>query len=53
MFTSHNRAHKKGLDATRPSGHWLAALKRADKTRPLQTFLSPPLLLLRPLLLQH
>lgn len=42
VYFSQLSAHKKGLDATRPSGHWLAALKQADKIRPLQTFLPPP-----------
>lgn len=41
VYFSQLSAHKKGLDATRPSGHW----KQADKIRPRQTFLSPPALL--------
>lgn len=45
VYFSQLSAHKKGLDATRPSGHWLAALKQADKKQPLQTFLSLLLLL--------
>lgn len=47
VYFSQLSAHKKGLDAARPPGHWLAALKQADKKRPLQTFLSPFMLLLR------
>lgn len=47
VYFSQLSAHKKGLDATRPSGHRLAALKQADKIRPRQTFLSPPALLQR------
>lgn len=46
VYFSQLSAHKKGLDATRLSGHSLAALKQADKIRPLQTFLSLTLLLL-------
>lgn len=47
VYFSQLSAHKKGLDATRPSGHWPAALNQADKIRPRQTFLSPPALLQR------